>query len=251
MNTAIKSFTGSVDHDTFFQGVVESIGTNGLVFIEGGTLKDSPFFQEKAYSEFADSWNHLTQDNYMGDKGTYRYRRYSQFSYKGEDGSLHLLPHTAYVQPSYINPLNGGIERHFDPLEDHVVKNDFFTGLLRWCGEIFNHTKGENNNWNIKIHPYRIIARSGEAGLPTPEGVHRDGVDFIFMMLIKRQNIIGGMTTIYDSDKREIGETTLTNPLDILIADDEKTMHGVTSIQIDQAGNPAYRDVLVVAYTKE
>ncbi|WP_246627820.1 2OG-Fe dioxygenase family protein [Paenibacillus oenotherae] len=44
---------------------------------------------------------------------------------------------------------------------------------------------------------------------------------------------------------------TLTNPLDILIADDNKTMHGVTPVQVDKNGEQGYRDVLVVAFTKE
>ena len=42
-------------------------------------------------------------------------------------------------------------------------------------------------------------------GKPTPEGVHRDGVDFVIVVMIKRVNIDSGATTIYDLDNQPGG----------------------------------------------
>lgn len=84
-----------------------------------------------------------------------------------------------------------------------------------------------------------------------PEGVHRDGVSYIIITMVERKNINGGLSTIYDSNKNEIGKVTLNNPLDTIMANDEKVFHGTTSIQIDKLGQEAHRDVLVVAFTKE
>ena len=38
----------------------------------------------------------------------------------------------------------------------------------------------------------------GEAGQPTPEGMHRDGVDWVLVLMVRRENIKSGETTIYD-----------------------------------------------------
>lgn len=170
---------------------------------------------------------------------------------QAKSDNLSLLPHKPYSQPTYINSLNGGIDRQFDPLEDYVVENDFFIGFLKWCAEVFNQVENKKQNWNIKIHPYRILAQEGVAGLPTPEGIHRDGVSYIIIMMVRRFNIVGGQSTIYNNEKKEIGRVTLNQPLDVIMANDEETMHGTTAIQVDTSGQVAYRDVLVVAFTKE
>lgn len=251
MNGSLNNLVITNDKNLLKNEASIQIKTNGAVFIEGEKLKEQEFFSKDSWNEFSSSWNALTIDKYMGDNGKYRFRRFSEFCYSSENGDLSLLPHKPYSQPSYINSLNGGIERHFDPLEDYVVKNEFFTGYLKWCAEVFNQTEKRQHNWNIKIHPYRIFAQEGVAGLPTPEGIHRDGVSYITIMMVQRNNIVGGESTIYDNEKNEIGTVTLNQPLDVIMADDEITMHGTTAIQVDVSGKEAYRDVLVAAFTKE
>lgn len=251
MSIALKNLLISTDKNHLKNEASKQIKTDGAVFIEGVKLKEQEFFSKDSWDEFSSSWNSLTLDNYMGDNGNYRYRRFSEFFYTTEYGNLSLLPHKPYSQPTYINSLNGGIDRQFDPLEDYVVENDFFIGFLKWCAEVFNQVENKKQNWNIKIHPYRILAQEGVAGLPTPEGIHRDGVSYIIIMMVRRFNIVGGQSTIYNNEKKEIGRVTLNQPLDVIMANDEETMHGTTAIQVDTSGQVAYRDVLVVAFTKE
>jgi hypothetical protein len=38
-----------------------------------------------------------------------------------------------------------------------------------------------------------------EPGQPTPEGVHRDGVDYVLVLMVRRTNIAQGTTTIHCS----------------------------------------------------
>ena len=68
--------------------------------------------------------------------------------------------------------------------------------------------------WHVELHQFRIEARPGEAGRPTPEGMHRDGVDWVLVLMVRRENIASGETTIYDLVKRPLGSFTLTAPLD-------------------------------------
>ena len=219
-------------------------------FAGGVSLQAACALPAAVWHDFADAWNRLTLDRYMGDGGCYRYRRYGEFELASPDGALTRLPHGPYRQPSYINPLNGGVDRHFDPLEDGFVANPLFDGLLRSLAAVFDQAQGWSGPWNIRLHPYRIRADGATPGLPTPEGLHRDGVDFIVTLLVARRNVEGGETTVTDADGQLLHRHTLTHPLDLLLADDARTMHAVSPVLRREPEQEAWRDVLVVAYTR-
>ena len=80
------------------------------------------------------------------------------------------------------------------------------------------------------MHQFRIEARAGEEGHPTPEGMHRDGVDWVLVLMVRRENVASGETTIYDLVKRPLGSFTLTAPLDSALVDDSRVYHGVTPV---------------------
>jgi hypothetical protein len=107
-----------------------------------------------------------------------------------------------------------------------------------------------SNQWHIELHQFRIEARDGQKGNPTPEGVHRDGVDFVIVVMINRVNIDSGATTIYNLDNELVGEFTLLDTFDMAIVNDHKVYHGVTPITQKVAAQEAYRDVLVITYKK-
>lgn len=67
--------------------------------------------------KFSASWHRLVQDNFMGDGGTYRFRRYSNFEWNMNDQQLVLMPHMPLFQPLNFNQLNGDKVRWFSPLE--------------------------------------------------------------------------------------------------------------------------------------
>jgi hypothetical protein len=106
-------------------------------------------------------------------------------------------------------------------------------------------------NWNIRLHPYRILANSNYLGEPTPEGLHRDGVTFIASILINKVNVNGGITTITDDNAEKLLSLKLEHEFDIMLANDGKTMHKVSALSRELIGEVAYRDVLVVAFTDQ
>ncbi len=81
--------------------------------------------------------------------------------------------------------------------------------------------------------------------------MHRDGVDYVLVLLINRRNIASGTTTVHDLDKRALGSFTLTDPLDAALVDDARCYHGVTPVEPENPAQPAYRDVLVVTFKKK
>jgi hypothetical protein len=99
---------------------------------------------------------------------------------------------------------------------------------------------------HVEVHQFRIEAGPGADGQPTPEGLHRDGVDYVLVLLIQRRNIASGTTAIHGLQGQQLGGFTLTDPLDAALLDDTRVCHGVTPVQALDPALPASRDVLVV-----
>jgi hypothetical protein len=81
--------------------------------------------------------------------------------------------------------------------------------------------------------------------------MHRDGVDWVLVLLVNRVNISSGETSIGDVAQRPLGSFTLTDPLDAAVTDDHRVYHGVTPVMPLDPAQPAYRDVLVVTFRRE
>ncbi len=204
------------------------------------------------WETFAASWNDLGVDTYMADGGRYRRRRFSAFAASAQ--GIMRKPHQPHYQSRDYNPLNGGIERWFQPFLDSTAEHPALRAILGMCFGLFNElTPAEQRPafWHVECHQFRIEARVGEVGKPTPEGMHRDGVDWVLVMLITRQNIAEGVTSIHDTARRLLGEFTLTQPLDSAFVDDSRVYHGVTPVIPLDPTRPSYRDVLVATFRHE
>ena len=105
------------------------------------------------------------------------------------------------------------------------------TTILATCRALFERLAPTRDAWHIEVHQFRIEARSGVEGRPTPEGMHRDGVDYVLVLLIGRRNIQSGVTTIHDASGRDLGSFTLAEPFDAAWVDDHRVMHGVTPVE--------------------
>src|SRR4029079_11467102 len=123
------------------------------------------------------------------------------------------------------NRLVGGIERWFEPIAPAILDGATFQRVLRFCLELYAPLQPAAA-WHIECHQFRIEARVDAAGQPTPEGVHRDGVDYVLVMLVARSNIESGTTTVHALDDRTLGSFTLTEPLDAALVDDARVKHG-------------------------
>ena len=199
------------------------------------------------WGEFAASWDALDLDTYMADGGRYRRRRHTVFAATA-DGVIRRQPHQAHYQTLDYNKLNGGIARWFSPITEAVGDGASLPTIVRFCHRLFGSLAPAVRAWHVEVHQFRIEARPGEAGQPTPEGLHRDGVDYVLVLLIGRQNIASGTTTIHDLEKRLLGSFTLTHPFDAALVDDARVYHGVTPVEPLDPTLPAHRDVLVVTF---
>lgn len=200
---------------------------------------------------FADSWQRLEIDTYMADGGRYRRRRYATLSAEAAPGTLapplRIEPHQPHFQSLDYNRLNGGIARHFAPIEAPVLAGAPMQAALGLGLALFRGLY-PGRAAHVEAHQFRIEARADAQGLPTPEGAHRDGVDFVLVMMVRRQNVGSGTTEIHDLDQRRIDSFTLRDPGDAALVHDPFALHGVTPIEPVDAGAPAWRDVLVATY---
>lgn len=201
------------------------------------------------WPQFQASWEDMPQDTYMADGGRYRRRRYATLSAASATSPLRLEPHQPHYQSLDYNSLNGGLARHFEPIAPEIVLGPTMQSVLQFCQCIFGRFMPEAT-WHIELHQFRIEAQPGESGKPTPEGVHRDGVNFVLVMMVKRSNIQSGTTTMHDLEHRTLDSFTLTAPFDSAIVNDERCLHGVTPVERLDPALPAYRDVLVVTFRR-
>ncbi|WP_038173511.1 2OG-Fe dioxygenase family protein [Vibrio pacinii] len=230
--------------------IANLLNQNSYVFVSGKQMTSMLATNVDEVVRFKSCWHNLERDQYMADGGTYRYRRYGQFNKGKHSQQLVMLPHQAYVQPAAVNPLNGDVERHFEPLTDRFIMSPILEKLLLMMSDVYDGAQGQATNWNIRLHPYRIITDGHSVGKPTPEGLHRDGVTYIASLMINRTNIMGGETVITDDNKNVLERLTLDKSFDIVMADDLATMHEVSPITPVCLDKCAYRDVLVIAFTK-
>ena len=231
-----------------FDEIARAIRNDAYVFVHAATMRTvlEEFGPLADWRDFAASWNDLEEDSYLAARGRYRRRRYAVFE------STHTLierqRHQPHRQHLEYNPLFGGVERWFAPVAATVGGGPSMTAILGCCQGLFGGLAPSVTRWHIEVHQFRIEAHSGEQGFPTPEGVHRDGVDFVLVLLVARQNIASGTTTVHDRDGAQLGSFTLTEPLDAALLDDTRVAHGVTPVAPLDPAMPAYRDVLVVTF---
>lgn len=202
-------------------------------------------FSANAYQRFAASWNQLCVDPFLRDGGSYRLRRYSVFQW--QQRRLTLLPHEPHYQSSHYNKVHGGFNRHFRPWLPTTVNNVAFKRIVEWCIGQFNG-KALQQKWRIQAHQFRILARAHELGKPTPEGVHKDGADYILVMLLARQNVSGGESQLFNNAMQPLEQATLSQRGDLVLINDAKVYHGVTEIEPTNPNELAYRDVLVLTF---
>lgn len=202
-----------------------------------------------ALQGFAESWQRLETDPHMADGGRYRRRRHANFVALPGEAQHRRGLHRPHFQEVAHNPLNGGRDRWFAPVEDAVGAHPATAALLALGREVADALHGARP-WFVEMHQFRIEAAAGAPGLPTPEGVHQDGVDAVLIAMLARENLAGGETLVTELDGRERARFTLDGLLDLVVLDDRRLRHGVTPVTPADPARPSARDVLVLTWRR-
>jgi hypothetical protein len=197
-----------------------------------------------SWQAFAASWNDLPRDLHMGDRGRYRCRRFATFRI---DKGISRLPHAPHYQDLTYNALNGGVPRWYAPIREQVLQSEPFAALVRG----FVARVDADGPQLLEAHQFRIEAGTSETGLPTPEGLHRDGRDWVLIAMVGMENAAGGVSHVHDLEGHELIRTRLAAPGEALLLDDHRVQHAVTPVTPAVPGKPARRDVMVLTLAAE
>jgi hypothetical protein len=222
---------------------------DGFAFVSAKSLRKTLTDDQLAdWHAFAASWNDLPADTYLAAaSGRQRRRRHAIFSAVA-GSEIRRLPQRPHFQTLANNPLQGDIQRWFAPIRPSIADGPSLRHILDFGRKVFEGVAPGKRDWQIEVHQFRIEARVGEAGEPTPEGVHRDGVDYVLVLMIDRENIESGTTTIHALDGALLGSFTLARALDSALVVDTRVYHGVTAVTALDPDQPAHRDVLVATF---
>lgn len=241
--SVIPPLQESICHEMREKGFTK-LAANDLVSLTH-TANQSVFTQR--WDVLHDSWNHLSADTHLKDGGTYRQRRHSCFIQDTQAQTLTQTAHRAHWQPTVFNALHGGYDRMFEAIDPKVARDPTFLGLLKVLGETFAqlHT---STRWFIEAHQFRINTNGG-IGRPTPEGAHRDGVDFVVVMMLGRHQVKGGETRVFNVHDTSGVRFVMQDPYTTILLNDERVIHETTPIQPENPGqNHCWRDTLVLTY---
>jgi hypothetical protein len=219
------------------------------------TLKDQGYgvLSPDGFSKFVDAqlaefdgikidWDALPPDEFLKDGGRYRRRRHSCFIVTHEQ--LTQVEHRAHYQPLDYNALHGGMHRLFAPMLAGITANPVWKKLLLSIACVCSAIKGEQP-WYVEAHQFRIDTSNG-IGRPTPEGAHRDGVDFVAILLVDRVHVSGGESRIFEAEGPHGQRFTLNEPWTFLLLDDQRVIHESTPIQ--PTADDGHRDTLVLTF---
>jgi hypothetical protein len=134
--------------------------------------------------------------------------------------------------------------RKFECIDKNIRNMHFFTEFLKHSiYSTINNNHIIPEKLNLHVHQVRQICYPYVDSHNSPEGIHKDGSDFIISAyVINRSNIVGGESMIYDSDKKLIHKKLLHSNNGIF-QDDKNLYHYVTPIKsVDN--HIGYRDIL-------
>ena len=233
-----------------YKPAAQSLGQDGLSLLFPSDLTatlELPDDWAQGWCHLAQTWHNLPPDAHLKDGGSYRQRRHACFVQDIVNNLLTQTPHRAHWQPTDYNALHGGFERWFEPIEDNVTTASAWTHLIAGFGRLFAQVQAVDK-WFVEAHQFRINTAGG-VGRPTPEGAHRDGVNFVVVMLVARHGVKGGETRVFDANGPQGVRFVMLEPLTALLLDDARVIHETTPIFPGPlAGEAGFRDTLVLTF---
>jgi hypothetical protein len=180
--------------------------------------------------------------------GHFRRRRFSHFLAPKDPGHgfdvdhLKRLDHTFFLQSRNVNYLAGGIKREFAELEDGLLQLPIFAAIVRTFIDFFDIDAAKRE---FGVHQIRILCSTEFSGDPAPEGIHKDGFDYVGIFCVERHDVVGANTLLYrDKDGPPIFSRAL-QPGEVVFTNDRTVFHFTDPVR-PSGTLPGHRDVFVI-----
>jgi len=198
-------------------------------------------------SKFSDqlvkSFETMPEDNYLKQDFCYRKRCYSTGSIKNGIFFWDEIS-SSFLQTKNLNSYVGGVSRSFTPISQSI-KNDIENNIVTTAYGFLPPV-----DYSLGIHQIRIVANKFNQGMPTPEGIHQDGFDFVTVACINTANVSGGISFVLDAhDHTKVAFEGTLFPGMLLIFSDKTFAHYTSNITPKLPGE-AYRDVIVTTFQR-
>lgn len=125
--------------------------------------------------------------------------------------------------------------RKFERTSEAITTHRHFHELLQNIGDLVKSVAPDVSELEICFHQVSILAFPSMPGDNAPEGIHKDGADYIISaLIIEKSNITGGASIVYDKDmKTPLFSTNLTPGQGLFQADLKSPYyHDVTPIHL-------------------
>lgn len=225
----------------------QSIIDHGWAFIP--CISDEVRSKTFELSIFAASWDHLPKDPYMKSEACSRFRRFQRFNLDGKRRRLYPSTELNFFQREDINRVFGGIDREFAPMDAQVRGSKILKDLIFGALDVIPIERRAKIA-SVNVHQIRIIASQNIIGLPTPEGIHQDGHDYVAQVMINRSGVKRAISNIYDLEKNLIGKLELRLPLEAIVVDDSRVFHSVDPVASRSLSQGSTRDMLLIDFNE-
>jgi hypothetical protein len=210
--------------------------------------KNSLLFSLNNSDDFKVSYNNLKIDTYNNNIPS-RSRKFCHYkiNIKNENDYLvSLVDNNKFKQNAEDFRKN---ERVFKLMDVKFITSDwllkFVVNLtaLSFENEILKNEISKKY-CNVYVHQVRQMVTKNNISHNSPEGIHRDGCDYIVSAyIVNKFNVQGSNSIIYDENKKKIYDTIL-NENEGIYQEDKKLYHYVDEIKTMDDNYIGYRDIL-------
>jgi hypothetical protein len=189
------------------------------------------------------SFDNLSIDKYYSE---IRYRSFSLIDTNHWITIGHPIFYNNYCEN---NNMNNNINE-YTHISSDVLKDDSFRDMINEF--ILSVNTFEKIYSFVYVHQIRVECNDNEINA-LPEGIHKDGFEFIGIYCVSRKNIKGGITQLYDNDLYEIFNDIIEEDTGLII-NDSKYSHSLTPISPMESNKESnetnscnsYRDIFII-----
>lgn len=200
-------------------------------------------------NKFKLSYNNLKIDEYIEDNNPpKRLRKYARY-YATINNNFSIITYDANTVFNQSVNDSRSSTRIFSPIDKEYIYCSFILNLLNYSINNVKYFVPDIKKIQLDVHQVRNIIYPNSYSTNSPEGVHRDGCDFIISaFVVNKINVNGGVSIIKNYDKTDHKYITLKNGEGIF-QEDRELWHYVTKLECNNNNYLGYRDIIGVDIT--
>lgn len=192
---------------------------------------------EEELTFFDGLFNSIPIDPYL--KTGFRYKSISRVSVNGVD-----LNRNSYEPLLILHGKKYTAAKELDVRHYPEIPLNYHNELLKKVINKFMRICGISKEKEVLVQAHRITSRGSQESFPVVEGPHQDGMEYVGILCISRQNIEGGISQVL-TDRENVVFEHILEPGEILTINDSEYFHYTTPTKCKIENELGYRDILI------